>query len=310
MGVRVVWSFFKRREPVADPAAQEVPALAGRYRLGQRLGSGASAEVFEVVDLRDGSVAAAKLTPLPAELGVAERADWLVNMQREVNVARRLSHPDILQLRDAGLTDSHAWLVLERVNGHDLGRYTSPERRLPESLVLGIGARVATTLAHAHRHGVVHRDLKPANVLVDLTAGVVKLADFGIARIEDHQTTRTGVTLGTPAYMAPEQLRGHAATPASDAYALGVLLFELLSGRRPHQADTLGALLRATTSQQPAALSLLRPDLPAPLVTLIDHLLRAEPSRRPADLDAWSRQAGALAALIERVLEPGGSVTV
>jgi len=196
---------------------------------------------------------------------------------------------------------------MERVRGVDLARYAEPQRRLPDDLVLRIGARVASALAHAHARGVVHRDLKPGNVIVNLAAGQVKLADFGVARDADASHTRTGMSLGTPAYMAPEQLAGEPASPASDAYALGVMLFELLTGRRPHQADTLGALLRATASQPPAALRALRPDLPAPAAAAVEALLARDPADRPADLDAWAGQVAALAALMARLLAPGAS---
>ena len=193
---------------------------------------------------------------------------------------------------------------MERVRGVDLSRYTQRHLLLPETLVLRIGARVAAALAHAHANGIVHRDLKPANVLVNLADGQVKLADFGVARDEDTSATRTGMTLGTPAYMAPEQLAGTPASAASDAYALGVMLFELLAGRRPHQAANLGELLKATASQPPASLARLRPDLPPTVVAAVEQLLATDPAQRPADLTAWSAQVATLSALMARVLSP------
>jgi serine/threonine protein kinase len=200
-----------------------------------------------------------------------------------------------------------AWLAMERVRGVDLSRYTQRHLLLPENLVLRIGARVGAALAHAHAQGVVHRDLKPANVLVNLAAGQVKLVDFGVARQEDAALTRTGMTLGTPAYMAPEQLTGAPASPATDTYALGVMLFELLAGRRPHQAATLGDLLQATAQQPPAALSRLRPDLPATVVAAVEQLLAREPADRPANLETWAASVAGLAALMTRLLAPSAS---
>lgn len=302
----MAWFSIRRGADHPNPAASAgPPLLGGRYRLGAAIAEGASAEVLEAIDLRTGGAVAVKLLHLPAELSPEQRQEWLQRLQREATLARRLEHPDIVAIYEAGLGDGKAWLAMERVRGVDLGRYTQRHRLLPETLVLRIGVRVAAALAHAHAQGVVHRDLKPANVLVNLGAGQVKLADFGVARADDAQHTRTGMTLGTPAYMAPEQLAGEPATPASDAYALGVMLFELLTGRRPHQAATLGELLKATVSEPPARLGELRPDLPTTVVALIEQLLAHDPAQRPPDLAAWSAQMAALAALVSRVLTPG-----
>jgi serine/threonine-protein kinase len=278
--------------------------LAGRYRLGQRLGEGSAAEVFEAVDLRTGNSVAVKVIRLPVDLPEPRRKEWLARLQREAELARRLDHPDIVAVLEAGLQPGGAWLAMERVRGVDLSRYTQPNRLLPETLVLRIGARLAAALAHAHARGVVHRDLKPANVLVNLAEGQVKLADFGVARLDDARMTRTGLTLGTPSYMAPELLTGAPASRASDAYALGVLLFEMLTGRRPHQASSLGELLHQIAREPATALAALRPDLPAPVLAAIEQLLAPDPARRPADLARWGAGLGRLAALMSQLLWP------
>ena len=299
--------FSRTRAPGAPPTApyeDGPPPLAGRYRLGVRIGSGAAAEVVQAVDLRTGDKVAIKLIPLPDDLPPADRKDWAERLQREADLGRQLQHPDIVEVLDAGLAKHHAWLAMERIHGVELGRYAQPMRLLPEAVVLRLGSRVAAALAHAHARGVVHRDLKPANVLINLGTDQVKLADFGVARITEASLTRTGMTLGTPAYMAPELLAGAPATAASDAYALGVMLFELLTGRRPHQADTLGELLKAVAHAPPASLAGLRPDLPRPAVAAVEQLIDHNPNRRPADLAAWAGQVAKLAALISRLLAP------
>lgn len=300
----MAWFSFLRREAAAISATPTPPLLAGRYRIGARLGGGAVGEVYEAVDLRTGASVAVKRIPLAADMPSAERAEWLSRLHREADISHRLEHPDILSVHEAGLTPQEAWLAMERVHGNDLSRYTQPNRLLPETLVLRIGARVGAALAHAHARGIIHRDLKPANVVVDLGTGVLKLIDFGVARVEDAAQTRTGMTLGTPAYMAPEQLAGAPAGPATDTYALGVMLFELLSGRRPHQADTLGELLRSTHRDPPAQLGVLRPDLPSAVVSAVERLLAREPERRPADLADWAAELAALAGVMARVLAP------
>jgi serine/threonine-protein kinase len=303
----VAWFQFKRGTAVSTPATSldaGPPLLAGRYRIGERIAEGAAATVHEAVDLRTGNSVAVKLIRLHADLPVEQRKEWLHRLQREAELARRLDHPDIVGVYEAGLQAGGAWLAMERVRGVDLSRYTQRHLLLPETLVLRIGARVGAALAHAHANGIVHRDLKPANVLVNLATGQVKLADFGVARDDDANATRTGMTLGTPSYMAPEQLAGAPANAASDTYALGVMLFELLAGRRPHQAATLGELLKATASQPPASLAALRPDLPPTVVAAVEQLLARDPAARPADLAAWSSQLAALSALMARVLTP------
>lgn len=301
--------FSLKRLPSGGPPDNGVsqPLLHNRYRLGARLGEGGSSEVFEADDLRTGQQVAIKLIQLPADLADAQRQEWVRRLHREAELARKLDHPDIVAVLEAGLQGRQAWLAMERIRGVDLSRYTQRHLLLPENLVLRIGARVAAALAHAHARGVVHRDLKPANVLVNLASGQVKLADFGVARDHDASVTRTGMTLGTPAYMAPEQLAGAPASAATDAYALGVMLFELLSGRRPHQAATLGELLQATANQPPASLARLRPDLPAPAVAAVEQLLARQPADRPAHLGAWATSVAALAALMTRLLAPSAS---
>ena len=174
-----------------------------------------------------------------------------------------------------------------------------------------IASGIVITGGSAMMRGMIDLgDLKPANVLVNLASGQVKLADFGGARDPAADLTRTGMTLGTPAYMAPELLAGAAASAASDTYALGVLAFELLCGRRPHQASTLGELLRASASQPPASLAMLRPDLPAPVVVSVEALLARKPADRPTDLAAWAAQVAGLAALMTRLLAPASVPTL
>lgn len=255
--------------------------------------------------MRNGRAVAIKMVPLPHDAGPQTRQDWLQRLHREASISERLRHPDIVAVLDAGLEGPHGWLVMERVSGVDLQRYTNRQRLLPESVVLRIGARVAAALHHAHRQGIVHRDLKPANVLVDLSSGQLKVADFGVAGTAGHDITRTGLTLGTPAYMAPEVLAGATAGPSADVYALGVLLYELLCGRRPHTADTLGELLRAQAADHGMPLATLRPDLPATVVAQVQPLLAARADDRPSELAAWAAGAAGLAKVLAKVIAPG-----
>ena len=190
----------------------------------------------------------------------------------------------------AGAHGSWAYLVMELLPGCDLRRYTRSDLLLPVPEVVRIAAAVADALAHAHAHGVVHRDLKPANVMLDWPSRRVVLTDFGVARLDDAQRTRTGVVLGTPVYMAPELLAGTDATPASDLYALGVLVFELVTGRPPFSADGLGELLRQVAQAPAPPLTSPAGPLPPGLVALVAALLAKTPAQRPKDAPAVARQ--------------------
>ncbi|MDP3223687.1 MAG: serine/threonine-protein kinase, partial [Rubrivivax sp.] len=202
-------------------------------------------------------------------------------------LGRELTHTHIVAIQDAGIEGDQAWLRMEAVPGSDLSRYTRTPRLLPEPLVLKVADKVALALAHAHRQGVVHRDLKPANVLVDWPTDTVKLADFGLARTAGAMQTGTGIVLGTPAYMAPEQLAGALPSAATDLYALGVLLFELLAGRLPHEGRNMGELLQQVAHQPAPQLIGLRSEWPSPqghqLSALVARLLAKLPSHRPGD---------------------------
>ncbi len=269
----------------ADPVA-----IDGRFRPRAFLGRGAAGAVYLADDLKTGAAVALKLIALAGGPNGTQRDEWRERIASEAAAAARLRHPGIVALLDAGVHADHAWLALEYVAGADLSRYVQPHRLLPEPLALRAGARIARALAHAHRAGIVHRDLKPSNVRVDLVRDVVKLGDFGIARFDDAAHTRTGVFLGTPAYMAPELLLGEPAGPASDTYALGVLLYELLSARRPREGANLGELLRAFDREAPVDLAARRPDLPDEVTALVRTALERAPGRRPGDLDDYAKR--------------------
>ena len=275
------------------------------YVIQRLIGRGSSGSVYLAQDQRDGGWVALKLLALPAHVGDRDddgddgdddRAAAHASFLREAAITRQLRHPDIVAVLDAGEAGGALWLAMELVPGCDLMRYTLPARQLPDALVLRIGQRIAAALAHAHAAGFVHRDVKPSNILVHWPSHSVKLGDFGIARGADAQATRTGVVLGSPAYLAPEQLAGAMADARTDLYALGVTLFQLLCARLPFTADSMGALLHAVATQPPPMLSTLRPHLPTALCALVSALLRKSAQERPgsaaelaAELDHWSR---------------------
>ena len=276
------------------PATKET--AFGPYRLLRPIGRGSMGTVHLAVDRRDGRPVALKAMSLGSDVTDAELAHLRQRFLGEVEAARRLSHPDIVNVYEAGETAGSAWLAMELLRGCDLGRYTHMSRLLPEPLVLQLTERLARALAHAHAQGVVHRDIKPGNVMLDLPTGQLKLTDFGVAGLADMSRTRTGIVLGTPFYMAPEQLAGAGADARSDLYALGVLLFQLLTGRLPHEQSSLGELLRAVASEPAPDVRTLRPALAPDLAELVARTLHKQPAGRPADALALAQALSALQA--------------
>ena len=262
-------------------------ATFGGHRLLRLLGSGAHGTVYLASPEGSTKLVALKLLPLPS--GDAAKLAKRVFLDA-VAAARALRHADVVAVHGAGVDGGMCWLSMEAVPGVDLGRYTRAPRLLPEGLVLQVCQRLARALAHAHRHGVVHRDVKPANVLVHWPTNTVKLTDFGLARLVDSMNTATGMMLGSPAYMAPEQLAGAVPTPRSDLYALGVTLYELLAGQPAYPGQTMGELLRQVTQDTVPDLTTVRPELPAALNPLLHQLLAKQPSQRPGDGDAVAEQ--------------------
>ena len=264
--------------------------VAGWSRI-RRLGVVMQSQVW--LARRGDVVAALKLQPLPAGPGQARAADAFLDAAR---LAQGLRHPAIVAIWDAGVEASMAWLAMEPVPGSDLQRYARAPRLLPEPVVLRVLQRVAEGLAHAHAQDVVHRDLKPANVLVNWADDMLRIVDFGLARATAAASqTDTGIVPGTPAYMAPELLAGAEPDARGDLYALGTMAFELLSGRLPHEAATMGELLRRVAQETPPDLRSLRPAMPAALAELVGRLLARPRAARPADAGAVAAELAALA---------------
>ena len=274
------------------------PSRLGRYRVEGSLGRGTMGEVFLARDPQGMAVAIKTLAI--DRMAAGEDADELrQRFDREARTALALRHPGILAAFESGEDDGLAWIAMEHMPGSTLEAHVSRSDLLAPPLALLVVARVADALAHAHRLGVVHRDVKPANVLVDFATDRVKLADFGLAAVAGGMRTRTGVLLGTPAYMAPEQLAGQRPDARADLYALGVVLFQLLTGELPHRAESLGALMRAVAAERAPDVRELRPDLPAVLADAVALALEKRPERRIGDALAWAEDLRAVAALAD-----------
>jgi eukaryotic-like serine/threonine-protein kinase len=253
----------------------------GPYTIVRSLGGGGLGEVFHATDTSTGQNVALKLVPLPrrsdAEAFNEARGRFLV----EAYATRRLNHPHIASVLNAGEQNGQAWIAMELAPGSDLSRYTREPRLLPEPMVLRLSARVASALACAHEAGIVHRDVKPSNVIVHWGSDSVKLTDFGIARSADSQVTRTGFVPGTPAYQAPEQLAGALPSERGDLYALGVMMFELLAGRLPFEAPSMGQLLMQVARTPAPDLRSLQPAVSEATSRFVAALLAKDPMARP-----------------------------
>lgn len=275
------------------PSFREGEVLAGRYELRGLLGRGGMGEVYRAFDRELRETVALKLI-LPQ---VASNPDALARLRREIQLARRIAHPNICRLyhleyhRDPQ-GETHAFLTMELIEGQTLADHLGENGKMSPDEALPIVKQLASALDAAHREGVIHRDLKPSNVILtrsgDGQSRRAVITDFGLAREFSAQTelaqslmTETGHMLGTPAYMAPEQLRGQPVTPATDVYALGLIMYEMLTGTRPFKAKTLlDSALRKLQGVDRSP-RLVEPNLHASWETAISRCLHSEPDRRP-----------------------------
>lgn len=267
----------------STPTTNAVPTTLGRYRIDSEIGRGSMGAVYLGHDPQIGRPVAIKTMALSRGFARDQIGEARERFFREAETAGRLHHPDIVTVFDAGETGELAWIAMEYVKGEDLQRHTAAAKLLPAAQVLEITARVAEALSYAHAQGVVHRDIKPANVMVGLDSGLVKVMDFGVARVDDASRTRTGIVLGTPSYMSPEQMAGRRTDGRSDLYSLGVMLFQLLTGQLPHEGGSMADLMRRIVNEPAPALGSLRPDLPRELADVVALALEKRVEVRYAD---------------------------
>jgi serine/threonine-protein kinase len=260
-------------------STSEKPML-GRYQVEKELGKGAMGVVYMGKDPKINRTVAIKTLALAQEFEADELADAKARFFREAETAGRLNHPNIVSIYDAGEEHDLCYIAMEFLKGHDLVRYTKPGALMPVPDVVKIVADAADALDYAHQQGVVHRDIKPANLMWLVDSKAVKLTDFGIARITDSSKTKTGMVLGTPSYMSPEQLSGKKVDGRSDIFSLGVTLYQLLTGSLPFTADSMATLMFKIANEPHPAAATLRPDLSAPLGTVLDKALHKDAAQR------------------------------
>src|SRR5947199_7445280 len=266
----------------------QIEVLGERYQLQVPIGRGGMATIYRGRDLRMDRVVAIKV------LHDADSTDpkFVTRFQREAKAASSLQHPNIVQVYDYGQTDGNYFIVMELVEGTDLRRYLRSRGMLAVDRVVIIAHDIALGLGAAHRRLIVHRDVKPQNVLVGRD-GSIKLTDFGIASvykdINDERLTTTGMTLGTVQYYAPEQAQGEIVSPAADVYALGIVMYEMVTGRTPFDGDTPVAVAMQHIQDLPVPPGQINPQLPPALAEIIRRCLEKAPEMRYSDGSALAR---------------------
>ncbi len=280
--------------------------IDGRYRLLDKVGDGGMAEVWRAQDTVLGRIVALKIL----RPQYSNDPDFVARFRREAQAAANLIHPNIVNVFDIGQAGDRHYIVMEYVDGRSLKDLIRDEGVLSVSRALDLGIQVATAVAHAHHAGIIHRDIKPQNALVTAD-GRVKVTDFGIARaISAASATETGVVLGTAHYLAPEQAAGKPTTPASDVYALGVVLYEMLTGRTPFDADSSVGVALKHLQEEPPPIQQLNPRIPATVAAVVKRAMAKDPAQRYQDagaladalraVQAWGEQATAAQPAIPR----------
>jgi CHASE2 domain-containing sensor protein/tRNA A-37 threonylcarbamoyl transferase component Bud32 len=286
-----------------DGGAVEKPML-GRYQVEKELGKGAMGVVYLGKDPKIGRVVAIKTMALSQEFEGEELDDARERFFREAETAGRLQHQNIVTIFDAGEEHDLAYIAMEFLKGKDLADVTKDGHLLPVPKVLSIVARVAEALAYAHKQNVVHRDIKPANIMYEIDSDTVKVTDFGIARITDSSKTKTGLVLGTPSFMSPEQIAGKKVDGRSDLYSLGVMLFQMLAGVLPFRGDSMAELMYKIANEEAPDIRIIRKELSARLAEVVAHSLAKQPESRYQDGDRFA------ADLREVIASMGGAAPV
>ena len=262
-----------------DGGGIEKPML-GRYEVEKELGKGAMGIVYLGKDPKINRVVAIKTMALAQEFEEDELDEVKERFFREAETAGRLNHPNIVTIFDAGEEHDLAYIAMEFLKGHDLARYCKPDNLMSMDTVISIVARSAEGLDFAHQQNVVHRDIKPANIMYEPESDIVKITDFGIARITDSSKTKTGMVLGTPSYMSPEQLAGKKVDGRSDLFSLGVMLYQMLSGSLPFKAESMASLMFKITNEEAADPRTHRADIPEAIAIIINKALAKDVEMR------------------------------
>ena len=264
---------------ILDRSGVEKPML-GRYQIESELGKGAMGAVYLGKDPKISRIVAIKTLALSQEFDGDELDAAKERFFREAETAGRLTHPSIVTIYDAGEEHDLAYIAMEFLKGTDLTGYTKKGNLLPVEKVLDLIQRAADGLAYAHTNNVVHRDIKPANIMWDPDTDSMKITDFGVARITDASKTKTGLVLGTPSYMSPEQLAGKKVNGQSDLFSLGVMLYQMATGELPFKGDSITNLMYKIANEKYASPDKIRPEIPRCVCVVINRALEKNIGKR------------------------------
>jgi len=279
-----VLEWMKRTHGTPESMSQKqklsgAPERLGRYVIEKRIGRGAMGAVYLAKDPRINRPVALKAIPIEKEFEDEELKEARLRFYREAESAGRLTHPNIITVFDAGEDKGLAYIAMEYVPGIPLKQFTDPKRLLAPKRALELCACTAEALDYAHNQGVIHRDIKPANLMYNPKEGSLKITDFGVARMTDNNSTKTGIVLGTPMYMSPEQLGAEDLKGHSDLFSLGVTLYELLAGEAPFKATNIAVLMTKITTEEASPISQLRAGIPPS----VDAVLAKAMAKKPQD---------------------------
>jgi serine/threonine-protein kinase len=266
--------------PLKAKQGNRTPERLGRYVIDKQIGRGAMGAVYLAKDPRINRAIALKAIAIEKEFEDEELKEARQRFYREAESAGRLTHPNIITVFDAGEDKGLAYIAMEYVPGIPLRNFTDPKKLLAPKRALELAASTAEALDYAHNQGVVHRDIKPANLLYNPKEGSLKISDFGVARITDNNATKTGIVLGTPMYMSPEQLGAEKLTGLSDLFSLGVTLYELLVGEVPFRATNIAVLMTKITTEDPSPVSSRRAGIPPSVDAVLAKAMAKNPSER------------------------------
>lgn len=293
------------REAVGEDRPAATARKLGRYEIERELGKGAMGVVYLGRDPNINRVVAIKAIPLADEFEQQDLEEARARFFREAEMAGRLNHPAIVTVYDAGEDQGLAYIAMEYLRGHHLSHHTDAARLLPPGNVMTLVARTAEALHYAHRQNVLHRDIKPANIMFNPDTDELKITDFGIARLTDTSRTKTGIVLGTPSFMSPEQLEGRSLDGRSDQFSLGVSLYQLLCGQLPFRAESMPRLMHKIATEPHTPIRMVRPELPPAIDAIIDRTLAKAADNRYVTCGEFATDLRACA----KSLEPAKSAT-